>query len=84
MNVGEARDVPLSPRLELRRCLLEATDVLVEKIRTRHRRLTDLVDRFGDFCRPRVLFEANASQLGVLVEEFSKEYSDDMCREEMM
>lgn len=63
--------------------MLEATDVLVEKMRSRHRRLTDLVDRFGDFCRPRVLIESNPTQIGALVDEFSKEYSDDVCRDEM-
>ena len=58
----ECADEAMPIQAELKRRFLEATDTLVQQVRRRHSRLTELASKLGPLCRPTVLLDMTTEE----------------------
>jgi len=79
----ECADEAMPIQAELKRRFLEATDILVQQVRRRHSRLTELASKLGPLCRPTVLLDMTAEEQTEVAYQFAEYYPSDVSGKEL-
>lgn len=79
----ECADEAMPIQAELKRRFLEAMDILVQQVRRRHSRLTELASKLGPLCRPTVLLDMTAEEQTEVAYQFAEYYPSDVSGKEL-
>ena len=83
MYPDECADEAMPIQAELKRRFLEATDTLVQQVRNRHSRLTELASKLGPLCRPTILLNMTAVEQARVAYQFAEYYPCDVSGKEL-